>query len=375
MHIHSLVYSYFTSKPIAIFFNRRMAGTSNTVPTFTEPINLVLFGRVGNGKSSLGNSIIRKTAIKNGQAVSARAFEAKAAASGVTSECKMETTTLHDGQVVTVIDTPGIFDTEVGVETLQKEIVKCMHMTTDGIHGFLLVFSFRTRFSEEEAHAITYLKFFFGDDIVNYMIVVFTGADELEDDEITPEGYFCTVPQALKDVMELCNNRVVIFDNKTKDENIRIDQVQRLTNSVKEVLAANGGKPFTNEFFEELKREASLRPETVEHNLNMYMLFQQRIAEINNAITKRFEETIERIKQDLENERCARKESEEKMLLDLEYQRSSRKQLEEKMLADLEYERSIRKELKEQIVDLEYERSARKVLEEKMSLRRNCSIQ
>ncbi|XP_026432904.1 immune-associated nucleotide-binding protein 9-like isoform X2 [Papaver somniferum] len=349
MHIHSLVYSYFTSKPIAIFFNRRMAGTSNTVPTFTEPINLVLFGRVGNGKSSLGNSIIRKTAIKNGQAVSARAFEAKAAASGVTSECKMETTTLHDGQVVTVIDTPGIFDTEVGVETLQKEIVKCMHMTTDGIHGFLLVFSFRTRFSEEEAHAITYLKFFFGDDIVNYMIVVFTGADELEDDEITPEGYFCTVPQALK--------------------------VQRLTNSVKEVLAANGGKPFTNEFFEELKREASLRPETVEHNLNMYMLFQQRIAEINNAITKRFEETIERIKQDLENERCARKESEEKMLLDLEYQRSSRKQLEEKMLADLEYERSIRKELKEQIVDLEYERSARKVLEEKMSLRRNCSIQ
>ncbi|XP_026432228.1 uncharacterized protein LOC113329584 isoform X2 [Papaver somniferum] len=173
-----VVYSHFTSKPIAIFFNRRMAGTSNTVPTFTEPINLVLFGRVGNGKSSLGNSIIRKTELKNGEAVSAKAFEAKAAESGVTSVCKMETTTLHDGQVVTVIDTPWLFDMEVGVEILKM------------------------------------------------------------------------------------------------------------------VLAANGGKPFTNEFFEELKREASRRPETVDHNLNMFMLFQQRIAEINNA--------------DLEDERCAR---------------------------------------------------------------------
>ncbi|KAI3964266.1 hypothetical protein MKW92_037179 [Papaver armeniacum] len=292
-----------------------MASTSNTVPTFTGPINLVLFGRVGNGKSSLGNSIIQKTELKNGRLVSAKAFQAKAAAGGVTRECKMETTMLHDGQVVTVIDTPGIFDTQVDENILKTEIVKCMHMTTNGIHGFLLVFSMRTRFSEEEAHAIKYLKKFFGPEIVNYMIVVFTGADELEEEDMTLQDYLGLVPQVLKDLMKICNNRVVIFDNKTKEEKKRRDQIQQLTRSVKMVLDANGGKPFTNEFFEELKREALRRPETEEHNLNMYMLYQQRIAEINESITKRFEETITQITQDLEYERFARKELEEKMLL------------------------------------------------------------
>ncbi|KAI3837858.1 hypothetical protein MKX03_037565 [Papaver bracteatum] len=233
----------------------------------TEPINLVLFGRVRNGKSALGNAITRKTKLKDGKIVGV--FESKSAASGVTTECKMETTTLEDGQVVNVIDTPGIFDPAISAALLRQEIIKCMHLAKEGIHGFIL----------EEKCAIKYLQDFFGDKITEYMIIVFTGGDELEEDMTLEDYWGQDCPQALKDVMGLCKDRVVVFDNKTKDQKIRAKQVHQLMPLVKMVLAQNNGKPFTNEIFQELKRQ-DLKLETSQYvdidklvNINTTMTF------------------------------------------------------------------------------------------------------
>lgn len=62
-------------------------------------------------------------------------------------------------------------------------------MAKDGIHAVLIVFSVRTRFSQEEEAAIRSLQTLFGSRIAEYMIVVFTGGDELEDNEETLEDY------------------------------------------------------------------------------------------------------------------------------------------------------------------------------------------
>ncbi|KAI3898337.1 hypothetical protein MKX03_013960 [Papaver bracteatum] len=290
-----------------------LVDTSNKVPTSTEPINLVLFGRVGNGKSSLGNSIVRKTELNDaGEVVSVRVFESKISASGVTTECHMEEATFDNGQVVNVIDTPGIFDSAVSVEKLRQEIVKCMHLAKEGIHGFILVFSLRSRFSEEEKCAIKYLKDFFGEKIVNYMLIIFTGADELEG--MTLGDYLSeSCPQALKDVMTMCNNRVVLFDNKTKDENIREEQVQQLLSSVHMVIDENDGNPFTNEIFEELKRQALLRPEDGRNNLNMHAIYDKQINQINESIARRLDEVIEQFLKEIKRERAARQRLENAM--------------------------------------------------------------
>ena len=93
----------------------------------------------------------------------------------------------------------GLFDFSAGSEFVGREIVKCINMAKDGIHAVLVVFSVRTRFSQEEEAALRSLQTLFGSKILDYMIVVFTGGDELEDNDETLEDYLGReCPQPLK---------------------------------------------------------------------------------------------------------------------------------------------------------------------------------
>jgi len=59
---------------------------------------LVLVGRTGNGKSATGNSILGR-----------KAFKSKASSSAVTASTELQSAVLKDGQVINVIDTPGMW--------------------------------------------------------------------------------------------------------------------------------------------------------------------------------------------------------------------------------------------------------------------------
>lgn len=51
----------------------------------------------------------------------------------------------------------------------------------------------------------------------------------------------------------LCENRCALCDNKTKDQIKKANQVEKLLSLVNMVSIKNGGQPFTNEIFTELK--------------------------------------------------------------------------------------------------------------------------
>lgn len=86
---------------------------------------------------------------------------------------------------------------------MAREITNCLQLVEDGVHALILVLSVRTRFSKEEESAVQCLKEIFGEKILDYMIIVFTGGDQLEDDEIILEDYLNQCPQPLK-VIIIC---------------------------------------------------------------------------------------------------------------------------------------------------------------------------
>ena len=83
----------------------------------------------------------------------------------------------------------GLFDFSAGSEFVGKEIVKCVGMAQDEIHAALVVFSVRSRFSQEEEATLHSLQTLFGKNCFDYMIVVFSGRDELEANDETLEDY------------------------------------------------------------------------------------------------------------------------------------------------------------------------------------------
>ncbi|KAK4359894.1 hypothetical protein RND71_022123 [Anisodus tanguticus] len=165
----------------------------------------------------------------------------------VTTKSQLQSTRLDDGQILNVIDTPGLFDISRHSDFVIKELVNCLDLAKDGIHAVLLILSVRTRFSREDEATVQIFLELFGSKISDYMIVVFTGGDELEEsDEIL-------------ETLVKCGNRQVLFDNKTEDPLKKAEQLRNLLVHVNLVVEKNGGKPYTLGLFKELKVEQKLR--------------------------------------------------------------------------------------------------------------------
>uniref|UniRef100_A0A8B9JTB5 AIG1-type G domain-containing protein n=1 Tax=Astyanax mexicanus TaxID=7994 RepID=A0A8B9JTB5_ASTMX len=194
----------------------------------------------GSGKSSAaGNTILGE-----------KKFNASMSSESVTRKCKKREVTV-DGRKISVVDTPGLFDTEMTEDKLKAEIERCVELSVPGPHAFLLVIRLGVRFTEEERNAVEWIQKNFGEKASKHTIVLFTHADELKSQSI--HKYIGT-NKHLQKILQECGDRYHLFNNEDMENRSQVQELLDKMN-IDEMVERNGGNSYTSEMFQKAQQD------------------------------------------------------------------------------------------------------------------------
>ncbi|XP_038588634.1 immune-associated nucleotide-binding protein 9-like [Micropterus salmoides] len=205
---------------------------------------IVLLGNTGAGKSSLANTIFGEDVFKRENPPVCG-----------TSECRAESKSVH-GRRITLIDTPGFFDTHRPEEDMKRQIVSWITECTPGPHAFFIVLQVA---NSEQDRLVTKIIEHFPEEAFKYAVVVFTHGDQL------PEGMkieeFVHENKCLGDLVKKCGGRCHVIDNvvwkNNQQDGYRNNNIQvaELLNTTDKIVMENKGSCYTNKMLQAVKRE------------------------------------------------------------------------------------------------------------------------